>query len=223
MTQDTETNVLVFDHVSKRYMRNNDDPFILEGISFTLGNGEMLRIRGNSGSGKTTLLRIAGLLTVPDHGSVRVCGEEASSERARDRLRATYIGIVFQNANLLDHLTVLQNLLVAERGNKDDRKCLNMLARFGIRRLANVKAGKVSGGELQRAGICRALINGPRLLLLDEPTSSLDDASASEVAAIIRAMKEQGVAILLASHDSRLDGLETRSLRLESGKVVVES
>lgn len=127
----------------------------------------------------------------------------------------------FQDANLFGHLTVLQNLLVADQGKGNSAECLELLSRFGIRRLANVKAGRISGGELQRAGICRALINRPRLLLLDEPTASLDDAAADEVASAIRMLRERGVAILLASHDSRLDGLESQSLRLEAGKVVV--
>ncbi|NMM94695.1 ABC transporter ATP-binding protein [Bifidobacterium oedipodis] len=221
MTQDIENSILVFDQVSKRYIRDANRRFVLGKISFSLKSGEILRIRGDSGSGKTTVLRIAGLLTVPDRGSVHVCGEEAASEKNRDRLRAACIGIVFQNANLFDHLTVLQNLLVADQGNGNREECLEMLARFNIQRLANVKAGRISGGELQRAGICRALINRPRLLLLDEPTSSLDDAAADEVASVIRMLSERGVAILLASHDPRLDGLETKSLRLEAGKVVM--
>lgn len=158
---------------------------------------------------------------MPDRGGVHVCGEKATTEKSRDRLRAACIGIVFQDANLFGHLTVLQNLLVADQGKGNSAECLELLSRFGIRRLANVKAGRISGGELQRAGICRALINRPRLLLLDEPTASLDDAAADEVASAIRMLRERGVAILLASHDPRLDGLESQSLRLEAGKVVV--
>lgn len=106
-------------------------------------------------------------------------------------------------------------------GKGDSAECLELLSRFGIRRLTNVKAGRISGGELQRAGICRALINRPRLLLLDEPTASLDDTATDEVASTIRMLKERGVAILLASHDPRLDGLESQSLRLEAGKAVM--
>ena len=116
MTRDIENSVLVFDHVSKRYTRDKNRRFVLGPVSFSLESGEILRIRGDSGSGKTTVLRIAGLLTVPDRGSVHVCGEQATTEKSRDRLRAACIGIVFQDANLLGHLTVLQNLLVADQG-----------------------------------------------------------------------------------------------------------
>lgn len=221
MMRDIESSVLVFDHVSKRYARDKNRRFVLGPISFSLECGEVLRIQGDSGSGKTTVLRIAGLLTVPDRGGVHVCGEKAITEKSRDRLRAACIGIVFQDANLFGHLTVLQNLLVADQGKGNSAECLELLSRFGIRRLANVKAGRISGGELQRAGICRALINRPRLLLLDEPTASLDDAAADEVVSAIRMLRERGVAILLASHDPRLDGLESQSLRLEAGKVVM--
>lgn len=221
MMRDIESSVLVFDHVSKRYARDKNRRFVLGPISFSLECGEVLRIQGDSGSGKTTVLRIAGLLTMPDRGGVHVCGEKATTEKSRDRLRAACIGIVFQDANLFGHLTVLQNLLVADQGKENSAECLELLSRFGIRRLANVKAGRISGGELQRAGICRALINRPRLLLLDEPTASLDDAAADEVASAIRMLRERGVAILLASHDPRLDGLGSQSLRLVAGKVVV--
>ena len=156
--RDIESSVLVFDHVSKRYARDKNRRFVLGPISFSLECGEVLRIQGDSGSGKTTVLRIAGLLTVPDRGGVHVCGEKATTEKSRDRLRAACIGIVFQDANLFGHLTVLQNLLVADQGKGNSAECLELLSRFGIRRLANVKAGRISGGELQRAGICRWLL-----------------------------------------------------------------
>ncbi|MBS5011500.1 MAG: ATP-binding cassette domain-containing protein [Bifidobacterium longum] len=131
MMRDIESSVLVFDHVSKRYARDKNRRFVLGPISFSLECGEVLRIQGDSGSGKTTVLRIAGLLTVPDRGGVHVCGEKATTEKSRDRLRAACIGIVFQDANLFGHLTVLQNLLVADQRKGNSAECLELLSRFG--------------------------------------------------------------------------------------------
>ena len=150
MMRGIESSVLVFDHVSKRYARDKNRRFVLGPISFSLECGEVLRIQGDSGSGKTTVLRIAGLLTVPDRGGVHVCGEKATTEKSRDRLRAACIGIVFQDANLFGHLTVLQNLLVADQGKGNSAECLA----FPV---WNSAAGECEGGQdfRRRTSTCR--------------------------------------------------------------------
>lgn len=209
--------VLELEGVRKRYAAGRVRPFEIHDVSLRIHPGEIVRVRGASGTGKSTVLRIAGLLSAPDAGTVRVCGDTPRTWRQRDWLRAQHIGVVFQDGGLFGHLTVLENLRVANRKNAGRRKCLSLLGRFGIGALADVRAAKLSGGELQRAGICRALINDPQLLLLDEPTSSLDDEATRCVAQTIAMLQRERVGILLASHDRRLDGLDSVDYALGMG------
>lgn len=220
MIADAERSILYLDRISKRYEENRDTAFSIVDFTLRMDRGDLLRLRGKSGSGKSTILRIAGLLANPDSGDVYVCGKSSQDIIHCDEFRSKNIGIVFQEGHLFKHLTVTENLRVADLSPYRAKKYHHLLSQFGIAHLAQVKAAKLSGGELQRAGICRAIINDPQLLLLDEPTSSLDDDAAASLLKVITMMHDKGVAILLASHDSRLDGIETCSMSLREGKLV---
>lgn len=211
---EAEEYILYLDRISKQYKENRKTPFSIRDFTLKISKGDLVRLRGKSGTGKSTILRIAGLLTKPDSGDVYICGEKSHNTSDCDKLRSKHIGIVFQENHLFKHLTVIENLRVADLLPYKAKKYDQLLTQFGINHLAQVKAVKLSGGELQRAGICRAIINDPQLLLLDEPTSSLDDDATTSVLEAIRLMHQKGVAILIASHDSRLDGIETCSVSL---------
>ncbi|AAO44272.1 ATP-binding cassette domain-containing protein [Tropheryma whipplei] len=208
------TTLLECKGVYKSYGRGS---FTLTDASFQILPGQIVRLSGRSGGGKSTLLRIAGLLSTPDKGEVRVLGQTALSWVTRDRLRRKHIGILFQEGNLLGHLTLRDNLRYSCFAPPAVYE--ELVERLDLTDALNTKAVKLSGGELQRAGICRALVNQPQVVLLDEPTSSLDDFSTDTVVSIIRELKASGMGILIVSHDNRLDGLEDQRFLVSSGQI----
>ncbi|MDO5092205.1 MAG: ATP-binding cassette domain-containing protein [Propionibacteriaceae bacterium] len=180
--------------------------------------GQIVRLAGDSGSGKSTLLRLLGLLATPDTGTIRIKGVQADSWIARDRLRSQQIGIVFQEGNLLNHLTLQDNLRIAQQTPAS--KYEELVEAFKLHAILRQRASKLSGGELQRASICRALVNSPSLLLMDEPTSALDDTLTAEVKNVILQAQQAGVAVVIASHDRRLDGIENLLFHFDAGQVM---
>lgn len=177
----------------------------LDGVSFTVQPGEFLAIVGPSGSGKSSLLAVAGALSRPDSGVVRVHGTELTglSPRAAARFRLRNIGFVFQSGNLVPSLTAADQLRLVGRlaGNRRvDAGAL--LASVGMERRAGHRPGQLSGGERQRVGIARALVNTPRLLLVDEPTAALDRRRSHEVAELLADRAHRaGVAVVMVTHD----------------------
>ncbi len=182
--------------------------------------GEQWHIRGPSGCGKTTLLHlIAGLLT-PQRGKVAVLGTDwgTLSGGKRDRMRGRHIGIVFQRHHLLPALTVKENLLLARSLAglpRDSARVHQVLERLDLQHRAGARPETLSGGEAQRASLARAVINGPQLLLADEPTTALDDTRCGQVVALLRELaREHGATLLVASHDRRLEPHLERALTL---------
>jgi ABC-type lipoprotein export system ATPase subunit len=175
---------------------------------------------GPSGCGKTTLLHLIAGLLVPAEGKVVVDEQDltALSAKARDRFRGRHIGIVLQQFHLLPTLTALQNLLVAQRiaGLPVDRAAAHtMLDALGVDERWHAYPHQLSVGQQQRVAIARALVNRPRLLLADEPTSSLDDESCGLVSdLLLEATRRQGAALLIATHDTRLKSRIPRQLEL---------
>ncbi|WP_448585283.1 ATP-binding cassette domain-containing protein [Thermaurantiacus sp.] len=189
-------------------------------VSFRLGAGEALVIAGPSGSGKTTLVHlIAGLLT-PQAGRVRLEGAELSrlAPAERDALRRRTTGIVFQSLRLVSALDVAGNLALARRLSgkpADAARAHALLARLGIAGRARARPRELSQGEAQRAALARALVVEPALLIADEPTSALDDAHArASIALLEAAAKEAGAALLVVTHDRRLEDRFARRLLL---------
>lgn len=177
----------------------------LDEVSLTVQPGEFLAIVGPSGSGKSSLLAIAGALSRPDSGTVRVHGTDLAglSKSATTRFRLRNIGFVFQSGNLLPSLTATDQLRLAGRlaGNRRV-DAASLLGAVGMEHRAGHRPGELSGGERQRVGIARALVNDPSLLLVDEPTAALDRRRSHEVVQVLSdRAHESGVAVVMVTHD----------------------
>ena len=184
---------------------------VLSDVSLMASDGDALAIIGPSGSGKSTLLNIIGTLDVPDSGTLLLDGVDPSghSDAQLARLRNEKIGFVFQQHHLLPQCSVLENVLVpavihASRGDAEARAC-ELLERVGLAERMMHCPGQLSGGECQRVAVVRALINGPGLLLADEPTGSLDRSGADDLCdLLVELNRERGVTLVVVTHSERL-------------------
>lgn len=221
----------------------NDAPIVVEGLNHSFGKGalrkqilfdisteipkgEIVIVTGPSGSGKTTMLTLVGALRSAQDGTVRVLGEELCGAKARvlERVRKQ-IGFIFQQHNLLDALTAVQNvelgLRVSSRGRSGRRrKAAEMLDAVGLGDRIKHKPHQLSGGQRQRVAIARALVAQPAMLLADEPTASLDKQSGREVVDRMKVLaKQHGTTILLVTHDNRILDIADRIMHLEDGRL----
>jgi ABC-type lipoprotein export system ATPase subunit len=197
---------------------------VLDGLDLEVRTGELVAVTGRSGSGKSTLLNIAGGLDRADHGTVEVCGVrlDGAGERVLAPLRRDHIGFVFQAFHLLPELTGLENVLLPAR--LDGRGAAlqrgeELVARLGLGDAAERLPVVLSGGEQQRLAIARALVNDPQLVLADEPTGNLDAESGATVLALLRAIADEGRAVLLVTHEREATRAADRVLRLEDGRL----
>lgn len=219
------------EHVVKRVRDGANRRTVLDDVSFEVLRGELVVLRGPSGSGKTTLLAIVGAMLSPTSGEVQLDGEPTSRlrEAHRAEVRRRKVGFVFQDLQLVDGLTALGNVLLPRVPDgvtaADERRARSLLEQRGLGALAQQKARSLSGGERQRVALCRALLNDPTLLVLDEPTAHLDDAHAHAIADELVALASDGRALLVATHDARIAGHAgvTRLLDLAGGKVQDQS
>lgn len=202
----------------------DDETFALRGISLDIQQGEMVAVVGPSGSGKSTLLNCLAGLDEPDGGSVRVAGERLTrrSEAERARLRAVGIGILAQSANLLDHLSVAENISLAQRlaGHHGDGRAGDLLARVGLEERAAARPSTLSGGEAARAGLAVALANDPAVVLADEPTGELDRVHQEMVLELLASRALEGGAVCVVTHSERVANAADRIVRIEDGSVV---
>jgi lipoprotein-releasing system ATP-binding protein len=198
------------DRLCKRFQTEAETREILKDVSFTLAAGQSLAIMGPSGSGKTTLLNIIGTLDTPTSGDVNILGKNpfALGERDLALFRNQTIGFIFQAHHLLPQCSVLENVLLptavapsAAKGEGSAERALRLLERVGLKTRLHDRPARLSGGERQRAAVVRALINAPKVLLADEPTGSLDHASAEAIAALLSELKrEENLALILVTH-----------------------
>ena len=200
----------------------------LTDVSLAVEPGEFVLLEGPSGSGKTTLLALAAGLLTPDRGEVLLANERLGglSPRARARLRATRVGFVFQRANLLSRISILENVLISAQlagleSTDGAREASALLAELEVGHLAERYPGELSGGEEQRVAVARALVHRPAVVLADEPTASLDGAAGAAVARCLqRLAQERDSAVLVATHDARLEPFASRRARIIDGKIV---
>ena len=203
---------------------------VLRGVSLTVVEGESLAISGMSGAGKSTLLHVMGGLDRPTAGRVLYRGRDlyAVGDRERSAVRAQKIGFVFQAYHLLPELTVLENVLLPGlsaygaflRGPRLRERAAMLLGRVGLSERALHRPNELSGGEQQRAAIARALMNGPELLLADEPTGSLDFATGQEVIAQMFALNRAlGSTLVLVTHDTNLAKQCQQQLTMQAGRL----
>jgi putative ABC transport system ATP-binding protein len=199
----------------------------LRGVSFSIGQGQLVALRGRSGSGKTTLLNIVGGLDSPDAGRVLIGGREvtAMSERERMALRRSTVAFIFQSFGLIPFLSAEENVGVPLRINATapkarDERVRMMLDIVGLAGHARQRPGELSGGQQQRVAIARALAGNPELLIADEPTGQLDSETAKQIMRLLwTVVRSEGVTALVATHDPSLIGLADQVLLLEDGKI----
>ena len=200
---------------------------VLEGLDAEIRSGERVAVMGRSGSGKSTLLNLISGIDRPDSGAIHLDGREitALGEPARTLFRRAQVGFVYQFFNLIPTLDVAENVrLVLElngvRGRAAHVRSLATLADVGLRARAHSAVDALSGGEQQRVAIARALVHAPPLLLADEPTGNLDDATAREVLPALFALtRARGTTLILVTHDEALAGAADRVLELRDGRL----
>jgi ABC-type lipoprotein export system ATPase subunit len=217
---------LVFRNVSKSYEQGGGAVLhALLDVSFSVPSGRKIAIRGRSGSGKSTLLHLAAGIDTPTEGQVLVAGRDLArvGEAERTLARRDGIGLVFQFFHLLPHLTVRDNVLlpawIAGDGGREARERAEaLLARVALESRADDPVRKLSGGEMQRVAICRALLRKPRLLLADEPTGNLDDDNGRKVMdLLLHLVDEEGSTLIFVTHSRELASLADETWRIGSG------
>jgi lipoprotein-releasing system ATP-binding protein len=216
--------------VSKGFATGAAAPFaVLRGVSLEIQRGESVAVVGPSGCGKSTFLNLLGALDRPDEGEVWLGGRNiaALDEEELAAVRSQQIGFVFQSHFLLPQCSVMENVLVPTLACADaalrasaPARAEELLARVGLGSRLHHRSSQLSGGERQRAAVVRALINRPALLLADEPTGSLDQASAIELGRLLAELnRDQGVTLVVVTHAAELAGKMSRMLELRGGKL----
>ncbi len=205
--------------VVKAYGSGDGRVSAVDGIDLVIERGEFVVVAGPSGSGKTTLLQLLGALDRPTSGSVVFEGTDLATvgDRGLARLRRDRLGFVFQQFNLIPTLTALQNVQVPMSGNR--ARAQELLERVGLGARAGHLPSQLSGGEQQRVAIARALANEPDVLLADEPTGNLDTATGEEIVALLRGLWEDGLSLVLITHDPAVAGTAPRVVHLRDGRV----
>jgi ABC-type lipoprotein export system ATPase subunit len=217
--------VLRLEGVSKRFHRGHETVVALDDVTFEVGPGEFIGLVGPSGSGKSTLLHLAGGLDQPDAGKVLVGDRDLATMSIGDRakMRRRQIGFVFQFFHLIPTLTVAENveLPLTLDGASDEGEVRDVLARVGLSDRADHLPGELSGGQMQRAAIARALVAKPTLILADEPTGNLDSATGADVLDVLTAqVADAGASLVLVTHDAGAASRAHRVLHLKDGKLV---
>jgi putative ABC transport system ATP-binding protein len=218
------TAVLEADSVYRFFHAGDDETLALQGVSLSVDAGEVVSVTGPSGSGKSTLLACLAGLDEPDGGMVRIGGERMSRrpEEERARLRGRLIGVLYQQANLIGHLSVAGNVALVQRLAGRGRRGAardELLEACDIAHRGRALPAQLSGGELARAGLAVALANDPVLILADEPTGELDEATAGRVLALLHARADSGAAVVVVTHDPDLAARTQREIRLRDGRV----
>lgn len=218
------------DNIVKQFGKGSDCITILDEVSIDIQEGEFITIMGPSGSGKSTLMYVLSGMDHIDSGQVLFEGEDLSKLKENELadLRRARMGFVFQQPTFLKNLNLLDNIILpAVRENKLERREIVERAELlmdsvGISELGMRDVTQVSGGQLQRAGICRALMNNPRVIFGDEPTGALNSSSSQEILKILSDINKKGTTVILVTHDVKVSAVAERILFLSDGKIVGE-
>lgn len=220
-------------NLEKSYRKGKDAVPVLRGVDFAVERGEFVAIAGASGSGKSTLLHVLGLLDAPDGGEVRLDDQRIDSlpDRKRDILRNNTFGFIFQFYHLLPELSALENVLTPlyirhgvaaylARRHTFRKNARAILERVGLGHRLSHRPSELSGGEMQRAAIARALAGEPAILLADEPTGNLDAATGQSVLNLLRDLnRERGLTMIMVTHDAQIAAQADRTVRLSEGRI----
>ena len=217
--------MIELENITKIYRMGKVEVPALRGITLNIEQGEMVAIIGASGSGKSTLMNIIGFLDKPTVGRYLFDGADVSrlSDNQLAEMRNKKVGFVFQEYNLLSRASALSNveLPLVYGGNRHKRRrAMEALERVGLGLRAKHKPTELSGGEQQRVAIARALVNNPALILADEPTGNLDSASTAEIISIFRQLNQDGITVIIVTHEADIASQTQRIIHLLDGKVI---
>lgn len=221
--------LLEVENLVKEYRLPGASPLrVLDGISFSVAEGEHLAVVGRSGAGKTTLLNILGGLDQPSSGDVRLGGESlfrgAGAARRRVRLRATKIGFVFQSYQLMPELDIVENVMLpamngSARVPAPRRRAVELLEKVGLSQRLDHLPAELSGGEQQRVALARALMCRPELILADEPTGNLDEMTGADILKLLFEMSDAPLACVMVTHSAAAAARCQRTLTLDHGRI----
>ena len=215
--------IVKFENVSKIYETGDHVLKALDEVDLTLEKGQFIVILGPSGAGKSTLLNLLGGLDVPTKGKIIVDGTDISKLNSNQlaEYRAMKVGFIFQFYNLIPTLTVLENVSLVNEISKDHLDAKTMLDEVGLLDHINNFPSELSGGEQQRVGIARAIVNGPPLLIADEPTGNLDPKNSMEIMQILDQINQRGITVIVSTHDNAMvDYFRKRVITLDKGEIV---
>ena len=222
--------MITLKNLTKIYRTEEVETTALNQLDLEVKEGEFVSVMGASGCGKSTLLNIIGLLDAPNSGSYLFDGEEVAkySEKERAGLRKANIGFVFQNFNLIDELTVHENVelpLIYNNVKSSERKARvnEILERVGIAHRAKHYPLQLSGGQQQRVAVARALVTNPKLILADEPTGNLDSKNGNEVMELLTELHSSGATIVMVTHSSYDAQFSSRIITLKDGEIISEN
>lgn len=221
--------MITLKNVFKEYKLDGEIFQALKCINLEIKEGELASIVGPSGCGKSTLMHIIGLLDIPTRGLIKIKGRDISnlSDNELSQLRNEFVGFIFQQFNLINKLTVLENILLPtiysrRKINFNFRnRALELMERFGIAEKEKAYPNKLSGGQQQRVAIARALINNPQLILADEPTGNLDSKTGEKIMTLLRELNlKDKITIIIVTHDHNIAQKAQRQIRMLDGEVV---
>ena len=224
-----EQPLVEFKDIYKIYVMGDQEVHAIDGVSFSVNEGEFLAIIGQSGSGKSTCMNIIGCLDVPTSGTYLLNGTDVSklNDNKLAEIRNEMLGFIFQQYNLLPKLNVLDNvkLPLMYKGLKEseqNKRAMAALERVGLADKFHHKPSQLSGGQQQRVSIARALAGSPSVILADEPTGALDSKTSKEVMAFLKELNEQGNTIILITHDNSIAATAKRVIRIHDGKIIYD-
>jgi putative ABC transport system ATP-binding protein len=230
MRSKTVKPVIQLKNLAKRYDDEAGVYDALKGVDLTVEEGEFVAIMGPSGSGKSTLMNIIGLLDRPTHGDYYLDGVDTNkfSDRKLANFRRDKIGFIFQNFNLLPRFNLLQNVelpLIYKKVGAKKRKLevAEVLKSVGLADKLKNRPNRLSGGQVQRAAIARALINNPSIVLADEPTGNLDSKTGTEIMELLKDLNKKGVTIVVVTHNPEVSEYANRTIIVKDGKVLAGS
>lgn len=218
--------ILELKNIYKEYIQGKMSVPVLKNVDFSMEEGEYVAIMGPSGSGKTTLMNIIGCLDQPTQGQFFLDGEDVSkcTENQMSDIRLRKIGFVFQSFHLLPRQSALTNvelpLNYAKVPEKERReRAFQALERVGLADRVDFLPNQLSGGQMQRVAIARAIVNNPKLLLADEPTGALDSKSGAQVMELFQKLNDEGVSVLMITHDAEIAAHAKRMVMIRDGEV----
>ena len=222
-------NILEVKDLCKTYIINKRQNNVLKNVNFTIGEGEMVAVMGPSGSGKSTLLYAVSGMDSLTAGEVNFCGRNIAEmgERELADLRLDEMGFIFQQMYMLKNLTILDNIILPSTQSKKQReprketarRGQDFMRRLGIIDIADNDINEVSGGQLQRACICRSMMNNPKMIFADEPTGALNRTSSDEVMEELVKLNSEGTTIMLVTHDVKVAAKCTRVMYIVDGNI----